>query len=191
VEPHVAEVGRLPDAAPASSEVVRFQRCADAGREDEVVLLPVRPGVRSSAVPCALAALRRRAPVAGSSVRSLRSWAGRIAARRRRAVDAGPAAAAFQQCGAGLQYFFNAAYVGAPPDKDGGTSVQWLIDNQYLVPANRRRCAPPGGGVLACSPATVMRDPDAAADRPGSSAATASKRTPISSAAANEAHGTG
>lgn len=51
-------------------------------------------------------------------------------------ADAGPAAAAFQQRGAGLQYFFNAAYVGAPPDKDGGTSVQWLIDNQYLVPAN-------------------------------------------------------
>jgi Tuberculosis necrotizing toxin len=51
-------------------------------------------------------------------------------------VDAGPAASAFQQHGAGLQYFFNAAYVGAPPDKDGGASIQWLIDNHYLVPAD-------------------------------------------------------
>lgn len=40
-----ADLGGLADAAPASSEVVRLERCADAGWEDEVVLLPVRPGV--------------------------------------------------------------------------------------------------------------------------------------------------
>lgn len=51
-------------------------------------------------------------------------------------VDAGPAARAFQQYGGGLQYFFVAAYVGAPPDKDGGTNINFLIGAHYLEPAN-------------------------------------------------------
>ncbi|GLX02988.1 hypothetical protein Misp02_70740 [Microtetraspora sp. NBRC 16547] len=45
VKTHGPETGRLANLAPATTEVVRLHRCSAPRREDEAVILPVRPPV--------------------------------------------------------------------------------------------------------------------------------------------------
>ncbi|MFI6799245.1 TNT domain-containing protein [Streptosporangium canum] len=51
-------------------------------------------------------------------------------------VDGGPAAAAFQQEGAGRQYHLVSKYIPEAPQATGEVSVAWLLDNGYLKSSN-------------------------------------------------------
>jgi nicrotizing toxin Mtb-like protein len=51
-------------------------------------------------------------------------------------VDAGPSAPAFQQDGGDVQYHLARKYFSGDPFDTGEVSVQFLIDNKYLVPVN-------------------------------------------------------
>src|SRR5438105_3935276 len=83
----IAETGLLADRAPAPAQVVRLDRGSPAGREDEPVLVPVRPGFRPLGELRFLCSRSASAQNEGSGTVRAESWvsAGRTEGFRRRA----------------------------------------------------------------------------------------------------------